>query len=66
MLAQLFCICFFWPALLVRFGLLPALTPRPRPLVAPRAAQRQWRGVGVIAGRLVAVRVQLLVVRGVA
>lgn len=61
MLSYVFCLCFLWPALLVRFGLL---TPRPRPLVAPSAARRQWSAVGLFAGRLVAVRVQLLVVRG--
>ena len=61
MLSQLFCLCFIWPALVLRFGLFAA---QPRQLAAPRAHGRQWGLVQQIAGRYVAVRVQVVIVRG--
>ena len=61
MLSQLFCLCFIWPALVLRFGLF---APRPPQLAAPRVRGRQWGLVQQVAGRYVAVRVQLVIVRG--
>lgn len=61
MFAQLLCLCFIWPALVLRFGLF---APRPPQLAAPRARGRQWGLVQQFAGRYVAVRVQLVIVRG--
>ena len=63
MLSQLFCLCFLWPALVLRFGLFAT---QPRQLAAPRVRGRQWGLVQHVAGRYVAVRVQLVIVRGAA
>lgn len=63
MLSHLFCFCFLWPALVLRFGLFAT---QPRQLAAPRARGGQWGLVQHVAGRFVAVRVQVVIVRGVA
>ncbi len=61
MLSHLFCFCFLWPALVLRFGLFATQPPQ---IAAPRALGRQWGLVQHIAGRFVAVRVQIVIVRG--
>ncbi len=61
MLSYVFCLCFLWPALLLRFGLFAT---QPRQLTAPRVRGRQWGLVQQIAGRYIAVRVQVVMVRG--
>ena len=61
MFSHLLCLCFIWPALVLRFGLFSS---QPRTLAAPRALGRQWGLVQQIAGRYVAVRVQVVIVRG--
>lgn len=50
----------FWLTLLLRFALLPALRLAPLSLIAPRPIARQWRAVRPLAGRLLAVRVQVV------
>lgn len=52
--ATLICWLLLWPALLRRFD-----APRPQP--APRTVRRQWGAAGTVGGRLVAVRLQLVV-----
>ncbi len=49
----------FWLALLLRFSIVPALR-FPISLIAPRPIARQWRAVRPLAGRLLAVRVQVV------
>ena len=61
MLSYLLCLCFIWPALLLRFGLFAT---QPRQLNAPRMRGRQWGLVQHIAGRFRAVRLQVVIVRG--
>lgn len=48
----------FWLVLLLRFSLAPAL--RPRTYLPARPIGRQWRAVRPLAGRLLAVRVQVV------
>ncbi len=61
MFSHFLCLCFIWPALLLRFGLFAT---QPRQLAAPRVRGRQWGWVQHVAGRYVAVRVQVVMVRG--
>ena len=61
MLSYLLCLCFIWPALLLRFGLFAT---QPRHLAAPRVRGRQWGWVQHIAGSFIAVRLQVVIVRG--
>lgn len=50
----------FWLVLLLRFVVAPALRSAPRTLIPPRPIGRQWRAVRPLAGRLLAVRVQVV------
>lgn len=50
----------FWLILLLRYALLPALRTAPLSLLPPRPIGRQWRAVRPLAGRLLAVRVQVV------
>ena len=61
MFSHFLCLFILWPALMLRFGLFSA---RPPHITAPRARGRQWGLVQQIAGRYVAVRVQVVIVRG--
>lgn len=49
----------FWLVLLLRFAVAPAVRP-PRSLIPPKPIGRQWRAVRPLAGRLLAVRVQVV------
>ena len=50
----------FWLILLLRFAVAPALRSTPRTLIPPRPIGRQWRAARPLAGRLLAVRVQVV------
>ena len=59
MLTSLLCIFLVWPAMILRWG-LPARSHARRPAGRPLA--RQWGAAGQLGGRVVAVRLQVLVV----
>ena len=59
MLTNLLCLFVVWPLLVLRWG-LPARSPARRPAGRPLA--RQWGAIAPIGGRVVAVRLQVLVV----
>lgn len=61
MFSHFLCLFILWPALILRFGLFSS---QPRTIAAPHATGRQWGLVQQIAGRFIAVRVQVLIVRG--
>lgn len=48
----------FWLVLLLRFAVAPALSPRT--FLPARPIGRQWRAARPLAGRLLAVRVQVV------
>ncbi|MFN8500558.1 hypothetical protein [Kouleothrix sp.] len=50
----------FWLVLLLRFSIVPALRLSPLTLIAPKPIARQWRAVRMLNGRLLAVRVQVV------
>jgi hypothetical protein len=54
-------ILILWLLLILRFTALPALR-RPVLLTAPRPKARQWIAVRPLAGRIVALRVQVVLV----
>lgn len=60
MLSYGVCLCVIWPLLLLRFGLAPLLQPRPLALIPPRPVAREWRAMRPLAGRVLAVRVQVV------